>query len=132
MTTEKGRERLHVRLSRLISERKLTHKEIQRLIGEAVEPVSESTVYRWLSGKGEPSLAAALTLARALGVSLDELVGGEPYVGPSSGEDRPAEPPLGEEERHILWLVGAVGLEESVRRLTWCSESRPRSEQSDG
>ena len=56
----------------LRQQRGLTQEELAAVVG-----VSPSTVRRWEWGKHEPKLSDIPKLAAALGVTLDELIGGE-------------------------------------------------------
>jgi transcriptional regulator with XRE-family HTH domain len=71
-----------------------------------------STVSRWKRGEGVMSLEQAAGIARALGVSVDYLLGGEEAGARVGGL-------LTEEQKHILALVEALGLDgnEAMRRL---------------
>jgi phage repressor protein C with HTH and peptisase S24 domain len=45
--------------------------ELARAVG-----LSDNAIYKWLAGRGQPSLASAMAIARAAGVSLEWLAGG--------------------------------------------------------
>ena len=60
------------RLRGLRCERRMTQSELARETG-----VSTASVGNWESGDNFPNLMVAVTLADALGVTLDELVGRE-------------------------------------------------------
>jgi len=45
--------------------------ELARAVG-----LSDNAIYKWLAGRGQPSLASAIAIARAAGVSLEWLAGG--------------------------------------------------------
>ena len=56
-------------------ERKLTQAELAEKIG-----VSSKTVSKWETGKGLPDISLLQPLAQALGVSILELMNGEPVI----------------------------------------------------
>ena len=62
-----------LRLKKLREARGLSQNDIIRLTG-----IPKSTYLRWEWGQGAPPLMAAVQLADALEVSMDELVGREP------------------------------------------------------
>ena len=57
-----------------LEERGMTPHELAKAIG-----VNHQNIYRWESGKTQPSLEMCIRLADFFGVSLDELVGRSGY-----------------------------------------------------
>ena len=66
----------------LREERKLTQAELGERIG-----VSSKTVSKWETGKGLPDISLLQPLAQALGISLIELMNGEPITNRNVSAD---------------------------------------------
>ena len=80
MLFPKGREIMNsyvtgTTVRQLREERKLTQAELGDRIG-----VSSKTVSKWETGKGLPDISLLQPLAQALGISLIELMNGEPII----------------------------------------------------
>ena len=74
--------------------------------------LSKSSISRILSGAQEPKLRLAYDLAKALGVTLDYLVGDSPEVGPNDQLVM-----LSEDEMMILKIVRRLGSDVAIDRL---------------
>ncbi len=61
--------------------------ELARAIG-----VSDNAIYKWLSGRGQPSVANLVALARAAKVSVEWLATGQEHPAPKRSAARAAEP----------------------------------------
>lgn len=66
-------------LASIMARRNLTQSALAAASG-----LRQGAISQWLRGANVPSLAAAITLADALGVSLDELSGRQPRRGKRS------------------------------------------------
>lgn len=66
------REEFHVRLAELLKERKLSQKSFAELAN-----ITEAAVSRYLKGERIPRAAALRSMASALGVTTDYLMGGQ-------------------------------------------------------
>lgn len=72
MRVEIDKRRTGIRLSRLMDERKISVKEVQRALGlNCVQ-----SVYQWMNGKNLPSVENLYALSEILQVPIDELVCG--------------------------------------------------------
>ncbi len=78
-------ERIGDRLKILVAKSGLTQKE---LAGKA--HLTEASLSKYLSGAREPHLKALASLAEALGVSSDELLGIEPKAGEAYAQAKEA------------------------------------------
>jgi transcriptional regulator with XRE-family HTH domain len=67
------------RLKRLRQEAGLSQSQLARAAG-----VPEGSLRNWEQGRREPLFGTAVRLARAMGISLDDLAG--PAPAPTSGE----------------------------------------------
>ena len=77
---------LHKNLQRLRKEKGLSQEDVaQKLF------VSRQSVSKWENGNAEPGVENLKALARLYGVTLDELVGNEPFAEPAPFQ-RPEEP----------------------------------------
>jgi transcriptional regulator with XRE-family HTH domain len=79
---------------------------------EKAAVLAENRLSKWKDGQGEPTLRQASRMARLLGVPLE-------YLADDELEDPPAGPGLTDDERAILDLYRALGLDraEGLRRL---------------
>ena len=81
---KQGREAMGGRFQELRLKKGLSQSQLARAAGVPV-----STLKNWEQGRREPLLSAAYRLAKALGVSLDELAGKVFEEGPPT-EEKPA------------------------------------------
>lgn len=100
--------RLAEKLPMLMNQRGLKAADLARLTGIPSQRFTE-----WKDATPDrpraPTLAQALRVARALGVSLDYLADDE--------QDQPPTPAVTDEERVILDMVHTLGVAEAKRRL---------------
>lgn len=68
-------------ISLMRRERNMTQKELAEKIG-----VTDKAVSRWETGRGFPDISVLKPLAEALGVTIAELINGEPFVHEAAAE----------------------------------------------
>lgn len=73
------------RISEIRKERKLTQKELGRLIGAA-----QNTICNWENGKREPDQEALAKMSKLFGVTVDYLLGLDTEKGPLTVTDEEA------------------------------------------
>jgi transcriptional regulator with XRE-family HTH domain len=71
------------KLKTLMKLRGLNQGELSRLCG-----VSQNAVSKWLSGKAEPSISNTIAVARALGVTVADLIDEDPQCRGLKPADR--------------------------------------------
>ena len=102
-------------LQKLCALRGLDQSELASRVG-----LSKSSISRILSGAQEPKLRLAYDLAKALGVTLDYLVGDSPEG--SIGDQLVM---LSEDELMILKIVRELGPNVSIKRLLNVATATP-------
>jgi len=105
------------KLQKLCALRGLDQSELAKRVN-----LSKSSISRILSGAQEPKLRLAYDLAKALGVTLDYLVGDTAEV--STGDHLVM---LTEEELMILKIVRELGPNVSIKRLLNVAANPPRT-----
>jgi transcriptional regulator with XRE-family HTH domain len=92
-----GMMEFHEKLQKLLDDRNLSQEITGKMVG-----YSQGLVSRWCRGKNTPDIFQGRDLARLLGVSLDYLV--------DDSLDDPPEPEFTHDERHIIEVIRAMGL----------------------
>lgn len=72
MQAEIDKRRTGIRLGRLMDERKISVREVQRALGLN----SVQSIYQWMNGKNLPSVENLYALSEILQVPIDELICG--------------------------------------------------------
>src|SRR5712675_1899816 len=86
MSTTVGEEEFRRRL-RLIMQQFGSVADLARAVG-----VSDNAIYKWVSGRGQPSMMSLVNLSKAAGVSVEWLATGRGAPTKSRLENRLAEP----------------------------------------